>query len=341
MSEKSKIDGKKERVVKLDQKDRKILYLLSEDAKLPVTEIAKEVGLSKDAVSYRIKRLVERGVIMYFIPVIDVQKLGFSGYYLYMRLQNLEERTDLEILNYLKQSKYTMFVCSCFGSYDVVVQLLVRNIQDVDVFLREFRREYDKYVLDFTLLITSREYKLPAKYLVESEGFGIKAKSGKKTEAEVCLDKKDVLMLKMLAADAKMPTYEIANELGISSDTVIYRIKKLVSCGVIEKFVAVVDVSKIGYRWHVVLLQLKNLTEEREKALLTFVKSHPNMLYVTRAIGSYDMTIDVNAKSEKHFNDILMEIRVKFHDIIKTYDSILMFEEFKYTYFPEVLWDVV
>ena len=43
--------------VKLDLKDKKILTLFDENARLSNSQIAKRVGLSKPAVEYRLKRL--------------------------------------------------------------------------------------------------------------------------------------------------------------------------------------------------------------------------------------------------------------------------------------------
>lgn len=338
MLAKTTVTAEKEKIAKLDEKDKKILYMLSVDAKVPVTRLAKEVGLSKDAVSYRINRLIEQGAILYFIPIINIQKFGFFGYYLYLQLENLKENTDTELLNYLKLDKRTAFVGSCFGGYDIVVHLFARNALELEAFLKELRGRYDSYIRNFVLLLATKDYKLPAKYLAGPGMPNIGRKEKVNTEQKG-VDQKDIQLLKILAKDAKTQTYKIANELGLSSDAVLYRVKNLVASHVIERFIAAIDTTKLGYRWHIILLQLRSLTDEKEKVLSSFIKSHPNMLYFTRAVGKYDLAIDVNAQDEKHFNDILMELRIKFQEVIKTYDTILMFEEYKYTYFPEVLWE--
>jgi len=50
-------------MVKIDLKDRKILYQLDLNSRQSLTQIGKNVGLKKDVVSYRIKRLQDEGVI--------------------------------------------------------------------------------------------------------------------------------------------------------------------------------------------------------------------------------------------------------------------------------------
>ena len=61
---------------KIDLKDRKILYQLDLDSRQSLTQIGKNVGLNKDIVSYRIKKLQDEGVIKSFWTLIDAYKLS-------------------------------------------------------------------------------------------------------------------------------------------------------------------------------------------------------------------------------------------------------------------------
>ena len=60
----------------LDAYDRKIVDLLLADGRLPVTEIAARIGLSKTPTQTRLARLREAGVIRGFRAVVDPAKLG-------------------------------------------------------------------------------------------------------------------------------------------------------------------------------------------------------------------------------------------------------------------------
>ena len=46
-----------EKTAKLDLKDRKILRELDMNARIPMNELAKKVGLSRQVVQYRIQRM--------------------------------------------------------------------------------------------------------------------------------------------------------------------------------------------------------------------------------------------------------------------------------------------
>jgi Lrp/AsnC family leucine-responsive transcriptional regulator len=65
-------------VRELDRIDIKILSILQEDARIPVTELAERVGLSVTPCGERIKRLEKEGVILGYHARLDPQALGLS-----------------------------------------------------------------------------------------------------------------------------------------------------------------------------------------------------------------------------------------------------------------------
>ena len=64
--------------LKLDRTDRRILNELSRDARLPVAELARRVGLSKTPVQARLKRLEDHGLIRGYRALLDPVKLGLD-----------------------------------------------------------------------------------------------------------------------------------------------------------------------------------------------------------------------------------------------------------------------
>ena len=62
--------------VALDRFDRRILDALAAEGRLPVTELARRVGLSKSPVQARLKRLEAAGVIRGYRALIDPIRLG-------------------------------------------------------------------------------------------------------------------------------------------------------------------------------------------------------------------------------------------------------------------------
>ncbi len=76
----------------LDRYDRAILRALSEDGRLPVTELARRIGLSKTPTQARVKRLEETGVIAGYRAVLSPIRMGMAHVaYVEVRLSDTRE----------------------------------------------------------------------------------------------------------------------------------------------------------------------------------------------------------------------------------------------------------
>lgn len=60
----------------LDSYDIKIIDILSNNGRLPVTELAKRIGLSTSPCQARLRRLRDDGYIMGFRAILNAEKLG-------------------------------------------------------------------------------------------------------------------------------------------------------------------------------------------------------------------------------------------------------------------------
>ena len=77
----------------LDAIDRRILSELVANARLPVTELARRVGLSKTPVALRIRRMEEMGLITGYRAILSPLKLGLTHVtFMQLRLSDTRQR---------------------------------------------------------------------------------------------------------------------------------------------------------------------------------------------------------------------------------------------------------
>lgn len=62
--------------MKIDEIDRKILQLLSENGRMSYVDIGKELNLSRVSIRERVNQLMDNGVIEKFSVVINSEKVG-------------------------------------------------------------------------------------------------------------------------------------------------------------------------------------------------------------------------------------------------------------------------
>jgi Lrp/AsnC family leucine-responsive transcriptional regulator len=60
----------------IDEIDRKIIMLLQQDARLPNTVLAEQVGSTSSTVHERVRKLERKGIIKGYVAVVDPERLG-------------------------------------------------------------------------------------------------------------------------------------------------------------------------------------------------------------------------------------------------------------------------
>ena len=89
----------------LDTKDKKILYHLDMDARIPLSILSKRVGLSREVVYYRIKQLEKKGIIENYYTVIDITKLEQIYCRVFLKYRTMTHENEQKLLGYCKQRK--------------------------------------------------------------------------------------------------------------------------------------------------------------------------------------------------------------------------------------------
>ena len=117
----------------LDDVDKRILELLSNDGRMSVKDLAQHVGLSAPSTSERIKRLEERGVIRGFAVEIDPASIGFTLQAI-IRVRPLPGK--LHVVQRLIEAIPEISECDKVTGDDCfIARLHVRSIEELDTIL--------------------------------------------------------------------------------------------------------------------------------------------------------------------------------------------------------------
>lgn len=66
------------RTTSMDQIDARLLILLQEDARMTISDLSKQLSLSRPSVTERLHRLQERGIIQGFTAIVSPSAIGRS-----------------------------------------------------------------------------------------------------------------------------------------------------------------------------------------------------------------------------------------------------------------------
>ncbi|MFH1471229.1 MAG: Lrp/AsnC family transcriptional regulator [Candidatus Micrarchaeota archaeon] len=323
---------------RLDAKDRMILYELDSDARQSYSSLAKRVGLSKDAVSYRMKTLEDAGVIRNYIAVLDIGRLGYMTPGAFLKLHETTPGIEEEIFSYLQKHPKVAWFVSCEGSWDMNTMLWVRSIYEYEDFWKGFTGRFRQYIASNWFNIITRLHHFPRDYLLK--GTNRKPKKsrplviGEAGEA-VKVDALDLRILRLLAPNARMSLMGMARKLGSSPKVIAYRIRKLERDKVILGYRLGMNLDRIGIVYYKLHLYLRNMTHKKEKEMFEYARMHPNIIYIDEKIGGADMEFELQVESQTQFREILSEIRHRFSDVVNDYDFLVYYKEHKLVYLPE------
>lgn len=125
-------------VGELDQIDRAILRLLMEDGRIPVTEIAAKVGLSKTPCQVRFNRLREAGIVRGFRAVVDLEKLGQDHVcFVEVRLSDTSERALTAFNEAVLRIPQVEQCHMIAGAFDYLLKVRTSNIKQYRLVLGE------------------------------------------------------------------------------------------------------------------------------------------------------------------------------------------------------------
>lgn len=118
----------------IDETDTELLALLRRDARAPVAELARKLGLARTTVQTRIDRLVERGVIAGFtLRTGDAMAAPIRA----TALVSIAPRTGPGVLSRLRSLPNVEAVVTVSGRVDLLVQISARSTQELDQTLDE------------------------------------------------------------------------------------------------------------------------------------------------------------------------------------------------------------
>jgi len=112
--------------VKIDGIDKKILRYLMQDARKPILEIARNIGISGAAIHQRLRKLESSGLLQGSKFVINPRVLGYTtmayiGIFLDKAMSNPKAVKELERIPEVLECHYTT------GNWSILIKVLCRD----------------------------------------------------------------------------------------------------------------------------------------------------------------------------------------------------------------------
>jgi DNA-binding Lrp family transcriptional regulator len=148
------------------------------------------------------------------------------------------------------------------------------------------------------------------------------------------LDNKDKLLIQLLQINSREQLKTLSKKIGLSIDSTKKRIEKLKKNGILARFGVFIDPKALGYDLVAnVSIKLNNVGEEDLSKFMNYLKKHPNVTTLITTLGKYDITCVIIAKNTESLEILFREIRHKFKDVIKDWESVINLKVYKFEWY--------
>jgi Lrp/AsnC family leucine-responsive transcriptional regulator len=324
------------KMTKIDLKDRKILYELDLNCRQSNTQIGKKVGLKRDVVAYRIKRMQDEGIIKNFWTAINTFKLGYDVFRIYIDFQYVSSKVKEEIVQHFVDYKNVWAVISLKAEIDFDIVVWIKDTYEFYQFWNRTLDKYEDYFAKHIISVYIETFNYKKSYLLPEEYDGsdrliYRTTCGGKT---VEIDDMDYHLLNEIAINARMPLIDLAEKLGCSSQSVNYRLKNLIKNGVINAFRVDVNLSELGLQHYKLEIYLKD--HKQRNAIWSYLKEKPYCDTLNVAVGWCDLEFELIVENVDKLGQIMDEIYSKFPNAIKKQTFWIFEKVHKERWLPEL-----
>lgn len=231
--------------LKLDKQDKKILFHLSRDMRIPKKPLAKKLRISEQLLHYKIERLKHELITP--ITLFNYQLLGLN---MYLLLLGRLKETDLQkILSH----DSLIFSIRTLNKNEYILNLLTDDILN---FCKENLADYHIRVIPIIKQIPDfyNPFNINEKEILQI-----------KKDKKIVLDNKDYKILLHIAKYPEDFVLKISNTTKIDRQTIKKRISRLIDSNIIQEFRYSLDIFKLGFTTY--FLKVKTIPKLKQKIL--------------------------------------------------------------------------
>ncbi len=286
----------------MDKTDNKILLELLKNSRVPVSQLAKNLRISREVVNYRISRLVKSGIIQRFITEIDIGRLGYIGAAVFI---NIKATRQEEFRQYLQESTFVSWVAELSGIWSFGLSIIGKTNEELDKKFQNLYQRFKEAIIDHRFTLHRRSLFFYEKYFHQMPEGSLPKKLLKHRH-----DDKDLQILKELSMNARVDSVALSKTIGLSAPAITARIKGLQNAGVIQRFSIFIDTSKLQlYQYSVFVI---NKDVDQKGTMIKFLHQHGKVSFIAEYVGDQFIEFGIVIENPYDLRGILQEIEEAF-----------------------------
>lgn len=147
-----------EKAADIDELDEKILKLITQNARIPFLEVARECGVSGAAIHQRVQRLLNLGVVTGSEFIVNPQKLGYNTC-AYMGIHLDKAKFHTQVVEALAKIPEIIECHYTTGQYAIFVKIQTKTNKHLKQLIDERLQEIEGIARTETFMSLEMEFK--------------------------------------------------------------------------------------------------------------------------------------------------------------------------------------
>lgn len=319
--------------------NRDLLYLITEDSRAKIRDLAQFQKTSPQRIKYSLKTLQKEGIIYNPYCIFDYSYFGLILFRVYFKGGYISEHDKIEIIKKLSENNYVVAMYELNGEFDLCIDIESPNPSRFNKELRKVCNLIPS-LNNFKMILNLVTHIYPPSYLLRNPNLVNNPESeiivGGDREVEVFTENEKKVM-KNLLNNPLLRLSHLAKLSGINIKTAIMVLKNLRKRKVIKGFKYLIDTNKLGLYKFRLFLTLHNISQERENQMLNYLLKVKEIVQVNKTIGDWSMEVDIESTDKTRVKHVISQLREEFKDLIEYFNIIEFYQYYERTYLPRYM----
>ena len=143
--------------IEINELDFQILRRLSKNTRIPTIEIAKDLKTTASIVSYRIKKLMDSGLIIGFKPMVNWAKIGYRWFKLDLYLSEYSQ--NHKIIEYVEKNPYLYTIDHTIGYADLELEMILKDVNHLNEIVEELHTKFPRVNRNHKYMLVLKPHK--------------------------------------------------------------------------------------------------------------------------------------------------------------------------------------
>lgn len=150
----------REKQEKIDDLDMEILKLLTNNARMPLVEIATRLQTTPRIAEYRVRELEKKGIILGYRAHLEPKVMGRTFCKAIISLASTKKENVDQFINYVVSIPGAVWPQRVIGAWDIELDFELESYDKFQEIIFDLKQKFPDLIKDYDFCLVSKEFKL-------------------------------------------------------------------------------------------------------------------------------------------------------------------------------------